>query len=431
MVVPAGQYYVGGGNVFSGLRNVTFQLDGTLAAVPDCYDGCWPTQADKPTAFEHIFRFSDCVGLTIASRGPGATGQGTGNYTGMLDGNGKGWWNKYVFGNHSHSPKRPKMLVIENSTDVLVSRVTLLNSPSFNLMLDGVVRAEVAHVRVRTDRHAASKLPRFRAAAEKARAVLGNSGAVGNFFKVMLDLLKGDGLQPEDLNTDGIDPKGRDIWIHDIEILNDDDSIAVKPCDRDTYVRGEPTFCSENILIENAVMTGFGASIGSVPPHEDHNCVRNVTFRNITMPDTGKGVYVKSNPECASDGSKTSEITDILYEDIEISKPSWWPVWIGPQQQHEPGSALGDKCALDYPVGPCPTQDCVDFRNITLRRIKITDPLFSPGVILGNASNPMTGIVFDNVTVERPGVFPFDKKYKCEYANGMVLGDTSPVPGCF
>ena len=36
------------------------------------------------------------------------------------------------------------------------------------------------------------------------------------------------------------------------------------------------------------VMTGFGASVGSVPGVTNHNCVRNITFRNIEMPGTGK-----------------------------------------------------------------------------------------------------------------------------------------------
>ena len=31
-------------------------------------------------------------------------------------------------------------------------------------------------------------------------------------------------------------------------------------------------------------------------------------------------------------------IEDIVFEDVTILKPFWWAVWIGPQQQHEPGS---------------------------------------------------------------------------------------------
>lgn len=146
------------------------------------------------------------------------------------------------------------------------------------------------------------------------------------------------------------------------------------------------------MLIENMVITGMGTSIGSVPPHPNHNCVRNITFRNITMPKTGKGVYIKSNPECLP--GKTAEITNIVYEDILMEEPEWWAIWIGPQQQHEPNSALGDKCSLDYPIDKsCPTQGCVTFANITLRNIHVTKPWLSPGVILGNATNPMKGLV--------------------------------------
>eukprot|EP01047_Picozoa_sp_COSAG01_P077018 COSAG01_NODE_13723_length_1544_cov_1.080277_2_plen_115_part_00 len=96
------------------------------------------------------------------------------------------------------------------------------------------------------------------------------------------------------------------------------------------------------MLIEHMVMTGVGASIGSVPPHEGHNCVRNITFRNVTMPGTTKGIYVKSNPTCVP--GNTAEITNITYENFRILSPSWWAVWIGPQQQ------LALHCTIDEDV---------------------------------------------------------------------------------
>ena len=46
------------------------------------------------------------------------------------------------------------------------------------------------------------------------------------------------------------------------------------------------------------------------------------------MTGTGKGVYIKSNPDCLN--NKTATISEILYEDILIHKPSWWAIWIGP-----------------------------------------------------------------------------------------------------
>lgn len=94
------------------------------------------------------------------------------------------------------------------------------NSPSFNLLLEKVLHAEVRHVTVRTDRKEQRRL----------KAVLRQR---------RLDALLQQGisadmttpLEPEDLNTDGIDFSGRDIWVHDCDVQNDDDSIAVKPCD--------------------------------------------------------------------------------------------------------------------------------------------------------------------------------------------------------
>lgn len=36
-------------------------------------------------------------------------------------------------------------------------------------------------------------------------------------------------------------------------------------------------------------------SIGSVPPHDEINCIRNVMFRNIYFLYPIKGIYIKSN----------------------------------------------------------------------------------------------------------------------------------------
>ena len=53
-----------------------------------------------------------------------------------------------------------------------------------------------------------------------------------------------DNLQPSDLNTDGIDPSGRDVWIHHCHVQNDDDSIAVKPCNAECKMAN----CSQDMV---------------------------------------------------------------------------------------------------------------------------------------------------------------------------------------
>lgn len=60
--------------------------------------------------------------------------------------------------------------------------------------------------------------------------------------------------------VDGIDPSGRDVWVHHCSILNDDDSIAVKPCcgnDLSTHDSCAFSACSENMLFEDLVLTGL------------------------------------------------------------------------------------------------------------------------------------------------------------------------------
>ena len=143
---------------------------------------------------------------------------------------------------------------------------------------------------------------------------------------------------------------------------------------------------------------------------------------------------MKSNPGCGIDNRtglpKTSKLTNIVFEDVVITKSLWWSVWIGPQQQHEPDTPLGDMCSLLYPVREhCPTQGCADFRNITLRRVIVDRPYLSPGVILGNESNPMRGFVFDHVEVRDPGMWPYNGTFVCRFVEGESI-ESRPTPEC-
>jgi hypothetical protein len=122
--------------------------------------------------------------------------------------------------------------------------------------------------------------------------------------------------------------------------------------------------------------------------------------------------------------------------------PFWWPIWIGPQQQHEPNSKIGLKCPLLYPLPGsrrCPTQGCVIFENIALRNIKIYDPVLSPGVILGNSTNPIRNLTIENLHVHEKtwkGKWPFHEKrypfqgrFKCVNTEGTCK-NCHPPPGC-
>ena len=197
------------------------------------------------------------------------------------------------------------------------------------------------------------------------------------------------------MNTDGIDPSGKNILIERVNITNYDDAVAIKPITS----KGRYAQCSENIIVRDCnVWFGVGMTIGTVVPHTEYNCVRNVTFSNHTFYHPFKAVYVKNNPghtDTMLPGSG-GEISNVLYENLEIHEPIWWGIYIGLQQQKQPHSGNGPGCML-YPLKPCETSGLVSFSNFTLSNINIYNAILPPGVIRCNETSPCTGFEFNNV----------------------------------
>lgn len=212
---------------------------------------------------------------------------------GIVNGNGKEWWDDVIAGRIPDTiyDKRPPLLMfITDSSDVHVEKLTLLNSPFWTLEVEAT-RAEINDINVLVDRKYQGELLATLTTTTEMERKLDED--IGMHFPFPIDDLP-DWVfrrlrQPQDLNTDGIDIRGRDIWVHDCIIQNADDSVAVKPLQR--HVLGSTTLpnCTTNVTVENMVLTGFGASIGSVGPTLHHSCVDGVIFRNISMPGTGKG----------------------------------------------------------------------------------------------------------------------------------------------
>ena len=380
VTVAAGEVYnVLGGVVVEG-KQITFSMQGTLILVANFTT--WPVEGNRYLTFIHFFNSSVNV---------------TGSGTGYFEGKGISWWNKWII--DPPAANKPYLLQFYNCSNMHITGFSAHNSPGAYIVIDDSINIEIFDIDIETDRKAKQEI---RDRASK-----------------MTNLT----VQPEDLNTGGINPSGRYIHVHDLRINNDDDSIAVKPLNEQS-IQGP---CTEHLLFERLTLIGYGASIGSVPPNEYRHCVNNITFLDIDMPETGKGIYIKSNPHCGV--SKTCQLSNILYQNITITNPSWWAIWVGPQQQHEPGKKLDEKCALDYPIDEhCPTQGCADFRSIVLKDVTITNPRYSPGVFLGNVTNPME-ITLDNVNVHGGDIFPFGHDYKCENVNMTVI-NSNPVPKC-
>ncbi len=220
-------------------------------------------------------------------------------------------------------------------------------------------------------------------------------------------------LDLQAFNTDGFDVTGKNVYMHDLNIWNDDDCISVKDG-------------SENMLFERINASGLGLVIGSIGGSR----VNNITFRNSYMRNTFKGIYLKTRWSDSGPVGEAASISNILYENITIDGSEQWAIWIGPAQQ------TGQPCPLYWPAvekSECLMSGYQTWTNITLRNIYINNTRNSPGVLLGNSSNPMKNVVFDNVVVTNAGDKPWGDAYyqPCEGIEGIAMGNTWPVPPCF
>jgi polygalacturonase len=282
--------------------------------------------------------------------------------SGTIDGQGLKWWRLCYLG----IDNRPNMVQFSQSYDIIIEGLTFLSSPKYTINYedckDIIVHDITIFINSTVIRH-----PNDRTSETYA------------------------------LNTDGIDIAATNVTIYNNHITNYDDAIVPKPC----RSNGKYCQCSSNMMIyNNTIKYSVGLTIGSVPPNSSVNCVRNVTFKDSYMYRPFKGIYIKSNP--GNDG--VGIIEDITYDNIRIEQALWWTIWIGPQQQNQPGSGSNDSmgCNFAFPLVPkCPTQPLVTIKRVTLRNIVATNtlPLYkASGVILCDPSNPCSDFIFENVT---------------------------------
>lgn len=366
-VIPPGTYHIMGGILSEGLRDVTIVVDGSLVFSKDMK--AWPrsTPGSKGKVLE-CMSFSNLTNVRFTT---------SGNVT-TLDGQGSAWWGIPGIGYLEIGENRPRMLHLHAAQGVLVENLMFKSPPYWTFWSEDSNGLEVrnTHVDARRDKKDSHDL---------------------------IDLTA--------FNTDGLDVTGRDVWIHDCTVWNQDDCVAVKDN-------------SQNMLIERVEASGLGITIGSI----GSSTVRNITFRDINMHHTDKGIYMKFR----GDGI----IEDILYENITMEEVEQYAIWIGPAQQSDSSSlCAAHPCSLCWPLLPgskCNAPANGAYRNVTLRNVHVKGAKRSPGVILGGASTPMENVIFDGVVVEGAGHVPFGENYHCEgVKSGVATGGTSPVPSCF
>ena len=210
VLVPANKtFYLLGGIRGRNLVNVTFLVEGTLKAVFDLDN--WPKGTSSVVGGNHyvyldFIALSNATDLVVAS----STNEVA------IDGGGKPWWNACLFGEIGYG-ERPVLLSISVSTRVKVFGVSLINrycmifllsiaiillrpkhcrhlilinSPRFHLFMSQNEDVEIYNVNVTVDR----RLSEVKEVIRERRFLEYDGSGPSEML-----------LQPEDMNTDGID----------------------------------------------------------------------------------------------------------------------------------------------------------------------------------------------------------------------------------
>jgi polygalacturonase len=373
VLVPRFSHYYTFASAVSDIADgLQFWIEGELIASSNIT--AWPYDGNQ---YQHILQIENCNDFVL-----------TGKSVGSIRGQGYQWWVNTVF--NFIDKTRPNMVEMHNCTNVLVESLRVYNSPRFHFHLVNMTNLIVRDVYIWVDVTAQRDL-------SKQAQVKGASFGSPPWNLPMFPL-----------NTDGIDPSGRNILIQNITCENYDDVVAVKPGKLLT------DGCTQNVTVDGArVFMGVGMSIGSVPPDTEINCIRDVWIRNVHFINPLKAIYVKTNSGKEGFGI----IDNINYQNISIDSPVLWPIYIGPQQQKEPNGG-GDG------IWPSP-QPLVNITNILLQNITSEKGWMNAGVLRCAESNPCRGFTLDGVHVSGWA----SSFYVCENTEGTVT-DSTPVPSC-
>ncbi|HKW27901.1 MAG TPA: glycoside hydrolase family 28 protein [Verrucomicrobiae bacterium] len=236
--VPAGKFLTG---PFRLASRINLQLDsGAVILISDDM-AHYPVAADR---YQDSIAVSDAQDVEIS-------GDGT------IDGQGAVWW--AAFRSNPTITHRPYMIKLANCTRVLVTGVTLQNSPMFHLVPQNCTDVTIRGIHIQ----APAKAP----------------------------------------NTDGIDPSGWNFLITGCAIDTGDDDIAIKPTA--TRVPG-----NKNYLIQDCAFGhGHGCSIGSGTV----GGIEDVTVRNCTFDQTDSGIRIKSGRD------RGGLLQNITYENLKMT----------------------------------------------------------------------------------------------------------------
>ena len=193
---------------------------------------------------------------------------------GIIDGRGSDYWAIPLIGYLQYGERRPILMEMNNNSNTIIEYLIFRDAALYTMHLRSMLNLEIRYTsivarRTHSDGHGLYDLSAF--------------------------------------NTDGIAVSGKGAFVHDIDIWNQDDCIAVKDG-------------SSNMIFERIHASGLGLAIGSI----GGSTVSNITFRDSFLFRSYKGIYMKFRVD-----ESPGIIKDILFSNITIFEPEQWAIWIG------------------------------------------------------------------------------------------------------
>jgi polygalacturonase len=261
--------------------------------------------------------------------------------SGTIDGNGAFWWSDYKRERAAHAKPtpRPRLIYLRDVSDVRVTGLSLLNSPSYGLVLERARNVTVEGLTIRIT------------AADVRDA----------------------------LSTDGIDVSGQNMQFRNLTIDVGDDHIAFKS----GYSKPHLEFATNNITVRDCkFLRGHGLSIGS----QVTGGVTGITVENIVFEGSRYGIRIKT------DRDHGGTISNIVYRNVTMRNVQD-PIMITDYYPSTLDNTYADDTAR--PLGPHTPM----IRNIALRHIDITGAKYA-GRFFGLPESPLRGIELSDVSIE-------------------------------
>ncbi|MEI8271277.1 MAG: glycosyl hydrolase family 28 protein [Paludibacter sp.] len=222
--------------------------------------------------------------------------------SGVIDGQGQAWWTAYQ---SNSNMKRPSLIRFKSCNTVLVTGITLMNSPGVHLTMG------------------------------QSSSVLGTNATISHLT------IKAPSTSP---NTDAIDTwYWNGIYIHDCYLSVGDDDVAM-----DSY--------TQNITIKHLTCTsGHGISVGSYATG-----VNTITVDSCSLTTTDNGLRLKAARDRG--GSESLACTNVSYSNITMKNVTN-PIYVT-SYYFQTGDTLKDPAQAV--TSTTPTWKNISYKNITI-----------------------------------------------------------------